>query len=754
MTSYVGRATELAQARRLLTEGRLLTLTGPGGVGKTRLAVRVMREVADRFADGAVFVGLGEARDASLVPTAVASRLGLHGLSGRPGTDLVVDHLRGRATLLVLDNCEHLLAACAELVGTVLAACPRVVVLATSRQSLGTDGERVLPVPPLEVPDDDGSGPLAELIGYDSLRLFADRARAVLPSFAVTEENRGDVVVLTQRLEGVPLAIELAAARVRSLSPAQIVGRLDRRLPILTSGARTAPHRQQTLRATIDWSYRLCTEAERLVWARMSVFSGSCELDAAEHVCGGDGVDRTTVLDVIDGLLDKSVLSREDHAGTLRFRMLETLREYGHERLEQAGELARVARRHRDWYDTVTARFGAEWLGADQLIWLDRLPRELANIWVALEYCVSTPGEAATAVRMIDRIRPYWTIFGYMNETRRFVARALANLSPDVPEYRLAVWIEGFLGVMRGDVEVATTQLTKARELADAAGDDALVAEIVFSWGIGLFLSDYSTQAVPLLAESLTKYREHDFLEGELNALCFGGFARGFSGDIDGARDWLEQSIARSEESGEIYFQGWAMCALGYTSLEADNLDDAEKFGKQALRFSAETDSWFIAAATVHMLAWTATRRQRFRRAVTLFGASDVIWASIDLQARSFPIWVARLDQYEALTREALSTDAYDRNYARGRAMSPESVISYALDEQPVTAPADRGGLTPREYEIAELVAQGLTNREIAERLVIAKRTADTHIDHILNKLGLANRVQIAAWIAGRQSPG
>ncbi|MFD9889580.1 ATP-binding protein [Amycolatopsis sp. NPDC059027] len=747
-TSYVGRVIELAETRRLLERHRLVTLTGSGGVGKTRLAMRVLSEARTRFADGAVLVELARLRDPALVPTAVADALGLRALSGRPAPDLVVDHLRRRVLLLVLDNCEHLLDACADLVSAVLAACPGVAILTTSRQSLGVEGERILPVPPLMLPEAEDTASLAELTACESVRLLADRARTVSPSFEVTEENRADVVALTRRLDGLPLAIELAAARLRSLTPAQIVERLDRRLSLLTTGAQDAPRRQQTLRATIDWSHDLCTEAERLVWARSSVFSGSFELDAAEYVCAGDGVEEAEVLDLIDGLLDKSVLIREDHGSGVRYRMLETLREYGHERLGE--DVEPVARRHRDWYRGVTERFGAEWLGTGQLAWLERLPRELANIWVALGFCVDTPGEAAVAVRMLDHIRPYWTVFGYMNETRRFVERALEVLSPDEREYRVGVWIDGFLAAVRGEAEPATRQLTAANEMATQAGDDALAAEVAFSGGVGLFLADYCTPAIPLLDNALTAYRALGFFEGELNALCFGGFARGFGGDVETAMELLGECVERSENAGEIYFRGWAMCALGYIHLEVDDLAETERFGKLALRFSASTGAWFIAAANTHLLAWTAAREERFDRAGTLFGAADVIWASIDLQARSFPIWAARLDRHESLTKQALGDAAFERNYARGRTMLLDEVVRYALDESPPAPVADRGGLTPREYEVAELVARGHTNQQIASALTIAKRTADAHIDHILTKLGLANRAQIAVWVAAR----
>ncbi|MFC7616531.1 ATP-binding protein [Actinokineospora soli] len=735
-TSYVGRAEEIARARRLLGRGRQLTLTGPGGVGKTRLAVRVAR--ASRYSDGAVFVELADLRDPALVPGAAAAALGLRALSGRPGTELVLDHIGDREVLLVLDNCEHLLDACADLTTAVLAHCPRAAVLATSRQSLGVVGEHVLPVPALPVPESD-----ADAEDNESVRLFADRARAVAPDFAVTDANRADVVELVRRLEGVPLAIELAAARARVLTPGQIVARLE--LPMLVREG--GPRRQRSLRAAIDWSHDLCTEPERLLWRRASVFSGSFDLAAAEWVCGGDGVDHAEVLDVIDGLLDKSVLIREDGPGELRYRMLETLREYGREKL--GADANRVARRHRDWYEQVTARFGDRWLTEEQAYWLERLPRELTNIWVALEHCVRTPGEAAVAVRMLDRIRPYWSVFGHMNEVRHYARQALELLPEDSHEHRVALWVEGFLAALRGDAEQATAGLGRAAELAAATGDRTVTADVLFSAGMGLFLADHSEQAIPLLAQCLVDYREIDYFEGVINALCFGGFAHGFNGDFDIAQTLLDECVAMSETAGETYFRSWATCALGYIGLEADDLARAEKYGRQAVRFGSTTGAWFIVAASVHLLAWAAARAQDFDRAVTLFGAADVVWASIDLQARSFPIWVSRLDRYEALTKEALGSAAYDRTYTKGRAMTVAGAVDYALGKR--RPPPEIAGLTPREQEIAELVAAGLTNREIADRLAIARRTAETHVGHILAKLGLANRAQLAALVTSRR---
>lgn len=348
-------------------------------------------------------------------------------LEARPAA--VFEHLRGRRALVVLDNCEHVIDAAAEFVRALLTACPQVTVLATSRQSLGVEGEQVLPVPPMAVPDDHDR-PVAELINYDGVALFVERACAMVPRFRLTDDNQADVVRLCRRVDGLPLAIELAATRMRVLSPAQIADRLTEGLALLTIGARTAPPRQQTLRATIDWSFELCSAAERDVWARASVFAGSFDLEAAEHVCGGDAV-----LDPIHGLVDKSVLVREAGDGDVaRFRMLEPLREYGNEQLVRSGQAHEAARAHRDWFDRLTERADADWVSPRQVAWIDRMRRDQANLRAALDWSTSTPGEAEVALRMAMRVNEYWALRGLTVEARTWLDRALAAVPSDHPD--------------------------------------------------------------------------------------------------------------------------------------------------------------------------------------------------------------------------------------------------------------------------------------------------------------------------------
>jgi predicted ATPase len=374
LTRFVGRRHELTKAKRLLSTTRLLTLTGPGGVGKTRLALQLAAEVQRAFPDGVWLVELAELTEPALLGHTVAEALGLREQSGHWRLATLTDHLTGRHLLLILDNCEHLVDACAVLVDQLLRTCPQLHMLATSRQPLSITGEHILPVPPLPVPDSDQLPPPEALARYDAVTLFLDRATSAVPSFRLTADNHAAVARLCQALEGIPLALELAAVRLRALSASQILDRLTDRYALLSAGSRSAPSRQQTLRACIDWSFELCSPAERMLWARLAVFAGGFELDAAEGICSDDQLPREAVFDLVAALVDKSILIREERDAHIRYRLLETIRQYGQEKLREGGELATWRRRHRDWYAELVARppgmcFGV-WLGSFRRRWI------------------------------------------------------------------------------------------------------------------------------------------------------------------------------------------------------------------------------------------------------------------------------------------------------------------------------------------------------------------------------------------------
>lgn len=751
-TSYVGRLHEAAQARRMLGSGQLLTLSGTGGVGKTRLAGRVAAEVDRLFAGDVVFVRLAELRDAELLPDLVADALGLRDQSGRPSADVVVEHLRDRRMLLLLDNCEHLVEACARFVTAVLRECPHVSILITSRQSIGVSGEQILAVPPLEIPVADEVRSPKDLEQYDSVRLFVDRARSVVPTFEVTDDNFADVARLCQDLEGLPLAIELAAVRVRSLSVRQLTERLTDRLALLTKGRRTAPERQQTLRATIDWSHGLCSPSEQLMWARAAVFSGSFDLTAAEHVCGGAGIEPDDVLGLVDGLLDKSILVREEQSGEVRYRMLETLREYGLDRLDESADRTRVSERHRDFYAGLADRFERAWIGPDQVALMAALRREYPNIRVALDFCFTAPGQAAAGVRMIAKIVDYWSVTGLFTELRVWMDRALATLPEDAPERVTALRIDGWTALFQGDGKSVVNRFGAAGDLLTRLPDEVEAAYIAAGWGVTAVFSGDPTTAVPLTKTAWDGFRAHGIKRGESFAPTPYGLSVGLTEDYQRGRAVLEETVARCAEQGETHWRSWALCCLGFLDMKAvRDAELADAVVRQALRIAHEVGTVEVEAFTTETLAAVAAHKGHHVRAATLLGVAETGWTAMGTTPAAYvPLFELR-EEYAAKTRAALGDTAFERAVALGRALAPEAGLRYALDEaEPTPAAEPDSGLTKRQHQIAELIAEGLTSKEIAERLVISQRTVESHVDAIRTRLGFHTRSEIAAWVARR----
>ena len=441
VTSFVNRRHELAEVRQTLSVSRLVTLTGPGGIGKTRLALRVAAGVGRTFRDGVWLVDLGSLDNGSLIAETVASTLGIRHHSSEAPFDVLSDRLAGQHLLLVLDSCEHLVDAVATLAVTLLQSAPKLWILATSREPLRVSGEHVMTVPPLSVPDPDKPIAIEALESYHALDLFAQRAAAVVPTFKVSQENASTISRICQRLDGLPLAIELAAVQLRALSAEQIQERLDHRFRLLTAGRRAAPARQQTLRALLDWSFDLCTPAQQDLWARLSVFSGGVDLAAAEEVCSGDGIPREAVADLVTHLVDKSVLVREERGHRVWYRLPELVREYGRERLEGA-RTERVLRRHRDYYVRLAERAEAEWFGPHQVEWWGRLRRELPNLRTALEFSCTRPDQAQAGLRIAAALRVYWISTGIVSEGRRWLDRLLELAPEPTHERAKALWEE------------------------------------------------------------------------------------------------------------------------------------------------------------------------------------------------------------------------------------------------------------------------------------------------------------------------
>ncbi|MFH0518644.1 LuxR C-terminal-related transcriptional regulator [Streptomyces sp. M41] len=749
MTSFVGRRRQLADAKRLLSGTRVLTFTGAGGVGKTRLAVHLAGTVRHMFRDGVRFIGLEELQDPSLLAYTAASSLGLSDQPSRKAIDTLVEYLGPREVLLAVDNCEHLIDDSAKFVTVLAKECPGVRILATSRQSLNVSGETIMHVPPLAAPDKNWKPSPATLAAYDSVQLFVDRANAVVPGFRIDERNCRPLANLCHGLEGIPLAIELAAAWLRVLSLEQIEERLSERFKLLTGGPRGAPSRQRTLRAMMDWSYDLCSEADRKAWARASVFSGSFDLEAIDYVGGGETL--LPSLEAVRSLIDKSLLIREEHEGDIRYRMLETVRAYGRERLVEAGDESAVLRRHRDWFMGVAERFEQGMMGPGQVEWFHKLRREHANVRTALTYSLTRPGEAIHGLRIANHLDDYWDL-AFQTEARHWLDQALAAASEATPERVTGLRLNAWYALLQGDFEAAFGQTAEATELADRLGCTVESSYLTLTRGIVTMMCGDLETATLLFGGALTGFRDGHHLRGEIFALYLLGLAIGSSGDSERGMALVDESIALSTACGEVRWRAYALWGASVLHTLDDQLESAEDAAREALRLFQRMDLKLGMAFVVETTAWLSERKGDHLRAATLFGAAASIWEDIG-SSLDFQVPSANLHRWYAdLARAALGKDAFDAAFRRGYELPLLQAIEYVLSPgtKPSTSPrpSDNAStpLTPREREIAGLVAEGLSNKEIAERLVISPRTAETHVQNSLIKLGFVSRSQLAAW--------
>lgn len=756
LTKYVGRQAETEQIRRLLGTARLVTLTGPGGVGKTRLAVRVAELARASFPDGVVFIGLAELTDPALLVSTVSTNLGLGNRSARPALELLVEQLRRRRVLVVLDNCEHVIDACRDLVSEVLAGCPHVVLLATSRQSLSVAGEHIFVVPALTGPGADDTVEAIERC--DAVRLFLDRAAEVRPGLTVTADNAADVVRVCQALDGLPLAIELAAVLLRSLAIGQLADRLNERFTLLTVGSHSRPSRHETLRTVLDWSYDLCTDAERLLWARAAVFAGSFDLDAAEAVCAGDGLDRATVLDTIDGLLDKSILARDEEAdGIARYRMLETVRHYGQERLSVTGDLTRTRRRHRDHYLGLCTRFDQEWFGPHQAAWFERLRRDHANIAAGLDFCTTASADASAGIQMIADTWEYWFRRGLLAEGRHRLAMLLGSAPPDAPARGDALWVVAFFAVMQNDLDGYQGFLDEATEIAVRTGDRRIKGYTDVVRGHVATLDNDMPTSAEWFERAAREFRAADLEYDEAWALRGQGMAVGIAGDVERGRRILDDVIKRMEAHDDVFQRAYAVFSRATVELWRGDPAMGLEYCKAALRLQ-RADQMLVAFA-LSVASGCLIRMGEMRRGVRVYGAGGSVWRLTGTPALTHAVFESALDR-EAVVA-ALGAEEAVEELKLGGSWSIDEAIAAVLGEEPEPAevepapePTRPNPLTKRQTEIAGLVAEGLTNREIADRLVISKRTADTHVEQILGKLGFHNRAQIASWVTRTRTAG
>ncbi|TQC47850.1 protein kinase, partial [Rhodococcus sp. WS4] len=750
LTNFVGRRHELTEARNLLSTSRLVTLTGIGGVGKTRLALRVAADARRGFGDGMRWVELGELHDGSLVVDMVAAALGVRDRSSRRLDDVLAQFLGTRHLLLMLDNCEQVVDAVAALAEMLLRNCPDLQILTTSREPLALGGEAVLRVPPLTVPDPDREPTLHGLPQYDAVTLFAQRAAAAVPGFEVTEDNRVTVARICRQLDGLPLPIELAAARLRAMSPEQILQRLTDRFTLLTLGSRAAPTRQQTLRLSIDWSHDLCMPREQQLWARLSVFSGSFELDAAEDVCG-EGMAAADLLDAVGALVDKSILIREDAGPVVRFRMLETLRDYAREKSEQSGEHPALRRRHRNWCQQLVLQANAEWIGPRQQEWVARLERELPNLREAMRLCLSGPGDDATAgLRIAAALFQFWLSRGLLSEGRHWLDRALAHGAGRATAAHVeALYASSVLADVQGEIAASGVLVEEAQDLAERMADPVVHARVAHADGLLALYSGDIPRACTRLEEALEVFGARDNLSERVWILMMLGLAYELQGDAAQAITCHRQVLDITEAHGESVFRSYSLWAMGVAVLQQGDRGQALRLLEECLRLVRLLDEPLTAAVTLEAWAWIVAD-QDARRAAVLLGAAEALGRSVGSSPVMFDNLFVRHEECERQARRALGKQAFEAARREGAALGFEEAVAYALGEHaPGAAPptGDTTSLTKRERQVADLVSQGMTNKAIATHLVISPRTAQGHVEHILTKLGFTSRAQIAAWV-------
>jgi predicted ATPase/DNA-binding CsgD family transcriptional regulator len=774
-TSFIGRARELSEVRELLAETRLLTLTGSGGCGKTRLARRVAREASGEFGNNVWWVDLASLSDPDLVAQAVARVMGVREVPGRPLLVLLVEYLESGEALLVLDNCEHVIGACAALVDALLECCPGLKVLTTSRESLCLKGEVSWLVPPLSVPEE-GAQSSEDLPRNEAVRLFAERAKAVSPGFALSDENALAAARVCERLDGMPLAIELAAASTRILSPHQLLRRLDERFLLLTGGARTATPRQRTLRATMDWSYDLLSDEEQVLFRRLSVFVGGFTLEAAEAVCSGAGVERGAVLGLLSGLVQKSLLVVvPGGAGSdNRYRMLETIRAYALEKLYVSTEETALRSRHAVFFLELAEEAEPELLGPEKAKWLERLEREHDDSRAALLW-LEERGEVELALRLGSSLR--W-FRGYFAEGR---SRLLALLEMPGAQTRTterakALHVLGVLASRHGEYANDAGKFAEARryqeealsiyrELGDKRGTAAALRELARATAMATEDPSAWEAVHSLLEESLSIYRQLGAdAHGLALTLLYTGITDQILGKAAAARAFLEESLEFFRELGDEISVGTSMWFLARAQIDDGDHAAARAHLKEILetiqppRYRSSRYRWlnrWFFPRVLEGVAHLAAAEGRAAQALRVAGAAAALRAAIGAEEEA-PPFRAYVERRLERAWQALGEKAGAKAFEEGRALTPEAALSEARQalghpEEETPARGTAGGLlSAREVEVLRLVAEGLTDGQVAERLYLSPRTVGQHLRSVYRKLGVSSRTAAARAAAGR----
>jgi predicted ATPase/DNA-binding XRE family transcriptional regulator len=688
-TRLVGREQDLKEVAGFLgrPEVRLLTLTGVGGVGKTRLAIEAAREATELFPDGVAFVGLAPLSNAELIVPTVARSLDLRETDGRTPREALHAHLREKHLLLVLDNFEHVLEAAPEVSG-LIEACPELMVLVTSRAPLRVRGEQEYPVPPLALPASTLSPDPEEVLGSPSGRLFVERARAASPSFSLGGENSSAVAAICWRLAGLPLALELAAAKARFLGPTALLSRLDRALSI--GAARDLPPRQSTMRATLDWSHSLLEEHQQVLFRRLSAFAGGFTLEAAEVIGTTAAIDPDEVVDLLGGLAEQSLVTvRQGHDAQARYGMLEPVRQYAQELLEENGETEETRRRHAGYYLSLAERAGPGLKGPDQVPWLRRLETELDNLRAAIRWSIDR-GEVEAVARMAFSSWLFLWLHGHLDEGRRWMERALARV-PDMPDSARArlLLVAGTLAQGRGDWEPARLYLEESLALFRGLGDEEGVAYALAAMGLVDLGQKRYERGLAVVEESIGRFLEVGERWAASPMLSFAAAASLSRGEIARARQLAERGLSLAREVGArdaLYLTLQALATVARA--EGDNERAARLFG-EGLSLSAEVEDHSSLAYYLQGLAAVAASEGELARAARLWGAAETLLETTEIISYAHAPDRSLYQRQVAAARARLDDAAWEAAWAEGRAMMPQQAVAYALneDEAPPTPP-------------------------------------------------------------------
>jgi predicted ATPase/DNA-binding CsgD family transcriptional regulator len=793
-TTFIGRAPALEELRDKLVTARLLTLSGAGGSGKTRMAVQLANQVISDFPDGLWFVDLVPLSDATLVAQKVMSAVGVREQADRSAQETLASLFATKRSLLLLDNCEHLLDGVAALVDALLRATVELNVLTTSREALRLAGEVVWHVAPLAVPDDHALN-VEDLHQCDATRLFIDRAKLNLPGFELTTENARSVAEICRQLDGLPLAIELAAARIASMSPAQFLTRLGDSLHLLSTRGRVTSPKQRTLEATFDWSYELLEDREQTLFRRLGVFSSPFTLEGVEAVCG-EGFSADEVLDLLTELIEKSLVVVENRPGDeTRYRLLETVRRYARSMLVELGEHPHVEQRLAGFCLSIAEHAAEQLHSPDALVWMDLLDDQEDNLRAVLGWCQTH--DPPTGLELASRLAEYWDLRGHLTEGRKWLGEFL-DLNQTADQLRGAALAgAGLLAWRQGDNRRARSHYedclrigrsTKNRELEarglrglgdavlglgeygeaeaycresleifQATGNTAETAQTLSRLGNAALNQGDPAASISFYERSLALYRglgDRIGIANQLWSLSPGEFLRG---EHARARVHLEECLKiRTEIKDEVGIP-YVHVMLGYADMELGNLPGSRsEFGAALTRLLQLGDRWGI-SMTLDFMSGLAVRALRWAESLRLAGASQAVRASIGAQQLASVKGVA--DPWLAQARRHLTTDEAARTHRDGLQMTVEDAVDFALrfleaDPVRVTA-AGRGahGLSRRELQVARLVSEGHTNRAIAKTLFISERTVDNHVKHIFEKLNFRSRAQVGTWLARVAGP-